>query len=277
MNTSLQRIFMTLIATATVAVVAPARAADFGQLDGGTPSSGLSGDYKRGSRVTLTEPAVLATLEAKLDGFGGPQSGRQLIALSIYTDVNGVPGVKLTQSNTDAVSAQQSAQIRSFYTDPVPLPAGTYWVVLHTGNTDAGGTPGIIRDYGTTPGGNNWYANADLFSDGASSPFGAGSTGTAQLAVGGTYQPPFQTKFAGRASVAATPSGGLTSNAKRGSRFAMTETGRVTSLTAYLDGKGGGSGNQALRYDLYRDSGGVPGALIVQSDEVFVAAGQTAK
>ncbi len=158
----------------------------------------------------------------------------------------------------------------------MPLPAGTYWVVLHTAPTDGASTAGIIRDYGTALSGNNWYANADTYSDGTSSPFGAGTTGNTQLAVGGTSQPATLSKFAGRATVAATPSGGLAANAKRGSRFTMTEKGRVTSLTAYLDGKGGGASSQQVRYALYRDSGGVPGALLVESAEVTVNAGQAA-
>jgi hypothetical protein len=276
MDRSLQRIFLALVATTALAAVVPARAAEFGQLDGGTPSSGLSGDFKRGSRVTLTEPGVVTSLKAKLDGFGGPQTGSQFIHLSLYTDVNGVPGVKLADSGYEQIQTQSPAGIHTFYTDSVPLPAGTYWVVLHTAATDGTSTAGIIRDYGTALSGNNWYANADTYSDGTSSPFGPGTTGNTQLAVGGTSQPATLSKFAGRATVAATPSGGLTANAKRGSRFTMTEKGRVTSLTAYLDGKGGGMSSQKVRYALYRDSGGLPGALIVQSAEVNVQAGQAA-
>jgi len=276
MDRSLQRIFLALVAATALAAVVPARAADFGQLDGGTPSSGLSGDFKRGSRVTLTEPGVLTFLKAKLDGFGGPQTGSQLIHLSLYTDVNGAPGVKLTDSGYEQIQAQAPAAIHTFYTNAVPLPAGTYWVVLHTANTDGTSTAGIIRDYGTAVSGNNWYANADLYSDGTSSPFGPGSTGATQLAVGGTTESARLSKFAGRATVAATPSGGLTANAKRGSRFTMTEKGRLTALTAYLDGKGGGVSSQNFRYALYRDAGGVPGALIVQSAEGLVEAGQAA-
>ncbi len=95
MDRSLQRIFLALVASTALAAVSPAQAVEFGQPDGGTPSSGLSGDFKRGSRVTLTEPGVVTYLKAKLDGFGGPQTGSQFIHLSLYTDVNGRAGCKL--------------------------------------------------------------------------------------------------------------------------------------------------------------------------------------
>ena len=278
MNTSTRhRVFFTLAALLAVIIIAPARAAIVGQLDGGTPSSGLSGDFKRGSRVTLTEPGILSVLDARLDGFGGPQSGLQRITMSVYTDVNGVPGVKLAESVRLQVPAQMQPQTYKFFMDPTPLPAGTYWLVLHTEGASSVSTPGIIRDYGTTPGGSNWYGSSDLFSDGASSPFGTGNTGTAQLVVAAEYLSAAQAKFAGRATVAATASGGLTSNAKRGSRFTMSETGRVYELTAYLDGKGGAAGSQKLRYALYHDSGGLPSTLVTESDEVTVTAGQAGK
>jgi hypothetical protein len=69
----------------------------------------------------------------------------------------------------------------------------------------------------------------------------------------------------------------MTSNFKRGSRFTMTELGRVFELAAYLDGKGGGTGAQKLRYVLYKDLGdGTPGARVLESDEVTIKAGQSA-
>jgi len=262
---------------AVIAVAAAPAWSDqyFGNRQDGSPSAGLTGDYKRGSKFTLFEPAVLSTLRAPLDGFGGPQTGYQNVTMVIYADANGTPGAKLAETFPLRINAQAPQQEFTFYMRSIPLPVGAYWLVLHSDGTAGGSTPGIVRDLGTS-GVNNWYGNADSYADGASSPFGAGSTGTGTLAVSGSYLPPGDARFAGRATVAATPSSGLTSHFKRGARFTMGEAGRLFALTAYLDGNGGGSGTQKLRYALYRDVGGVPATLVRQSDEVTVTAGQAA-
>ena len=268
-----RRIFSTLAALIVTLGVAPSWSAQFGQTQGGSPSSGLSGDYKRGSKFTLSESGVLSALTARLDGLGGPQSGYQTASMAVYADAAGLPGVKLAESFPLTINAQTTEQEYVFSLRSVPLPAGDYWLVLHTDGAAGGSTPGIIRDLGTS-GVNNWYGNADSFADGASSPFGTGNTGTVSLTLAGEYLQPSHASFAGRATVAATPSNGLASNFKRGSRFTMAEAGRMFALSAYLDGKGGGSGSQKLRYAIYRDSGGVPGTLVRESDEVTVKAGQ---
>src|SRR5262249_44887640 len=160
--------------------------------------------------------------------------------MALYQDANGVPGVKVAESDPIRVDAQSIAHWYEFYMPPIPLTAGNYWIVIHTAGTSDGSTPGIARNFGSSnrqpP---NWYGNADSFADGASSPFGTGANGTVELLVFATYLPARQARFAGRATIAATPSGGLTSNFKRGSRFTLSESGRVFALSAYLDGKGG--------------------------------------
>lgn len=71
----------------------------------------------------------------------------------------------------------------------------------------------------------------------------------------------------GRTTVGATPSSGLRADFKRGSKFVLTEKAVVTDLCAYLDGKGGGTGSQAVRLALYRDRNGVPAEQVLESDE----------
>jgi hypothetical protein len=276
MNTSTRRLFFTLVAIIAIATVTSAHAeVSFGHtsLDGG-PSSGLSGDYKRGSRFALTEPGILNMMRAYLDGYGGPQTGSQRVSMVLYADANGMPGVKLAESAPLQINAQSPGQWYEFYTSAVPLPAGNYWLVIHSEGAAGGSTPGIIRDSGSARNGANWYGNSDTFADGAASPFGNGGGGTVELLVSGVYLPASLTTFAGRATVAGTPSGGLTSNTKRGSRVTLPGPGRVLELSAYLDGKGGASGTQTLRYALYRDAGGLPSTLVVESEEVAVTAGQ---
>jgi len=65
----------------------------------------------------------------------------------------------------------------------------------------------------------------------------------------------------------------VTSNYKNVSAFTMSDSGVVTALCAWMDGLGPGSGNQALRFVLYADSGGAPAALLAQSDEIMVVGG----
>src|SRR5581483_830133 len=81
----------------------------------------------------------------------------------------------------------------------------------------------------------------------------------------------------GRTDVASTPSGGLSADFKRGSRFTLGVQGTLTSFSAYLDGNGGGSGTQNLRMELYRDSNGAPGAKVAESNAVAVTAGQSGR
>ncbi len=64
------------------------------------------------------------------------------------------------------------------------------------------------------------------------------------------------------------------SNSKRASPVQLTERASVTDLVAYVDGKGPGSGAQAVRAILYRDANGSPGARVAQSNGRQVSAGQ---
>src|SRR5687768_9695745 len=96
-------IFALLTVLAFPALV-PAEAGTFGRTTVGTiPSSGLSPDYKRGSKFTLSESVVLTDFYAYLDGYGGPQSGRQRLTIVVYRDAGGVPGPKITESSPGAV------------------------------------------------------------------------------------------------------------------------------------------------------------------------------
>jgi hypothetical protein len=71
----------------------------------------------------------------------------------------------------------------------------------------------------------------------------------------------------GRTTVGTTPSSGMREDFKRGSKFVLSETGAITSLCAYLDTNGGGSGVQAFRLALYRDQNGVPGERVVTTSD----------
>lgn len=81
----------------------------------------------------------------------------------------------------------------------------------------------------------------------------------------------------GRSSRGTLFTSGLAVNTKRGSRFTLTQKGTLLNMSAYVDGGGGPSGAQNLRMALYRDSNGVPGALVAQSNAMSVTAGSASR
>jgi len=237
---------------------------------GATPSSGLNADFKRGSKFTLSQSGTLHGLSAYLDGGPASTSGSQQVRMELYADSSGVPGSKVAVSSGDPVTINggQPAGWVHFAAPATTLTAGTYWIVIHSG-----GTTGIARDYGVS--GGNWYANSDPFSSGGSNPFGTGTSGSTTLSAYAEFTP--DAHVAGRTTIGSTPSGGLQTNFKRGSQFTVSQAGTLYSLSAYLDGAGGGSGSQQIRMELYRDSSGVPGTRVVQSGIALVYAGDPAK
>lgn len=83
--------------------------------------------------------------------------------------------------------------------------------------------------------------------------------------------------YLGRSTVGAQQSAGLRADFSRGSKVTMTETGTLSYLCMYLDGKGGASGEQRFHLVLYRDVNGVPGAKVAETYEQGVVAGGNAQ
>jgi hypothetical protein len=235
---------------------------------GAHPSGALSPNYKRVSKVTLTEPGVLQSISIFLEGAGTGQSGYQPVSAVMYTDNNGVPGTKVFQSDTLMMTPDPTPTWYAFDSPLIPLPPGNYWIGIHSG-----GPVALVRDRDDGSSATNWYGNADNYNDEASGTFGPGSPGTGTLSIFATYYPADQYTAAGRASIAATPSGGMSANFKRGSRITLSERGRVTHLSAYLDSLGGTAGTQSVRLALYRDAGGVPRDLVLTTEEITLSAG----
>jgi hypothetical protein len=73
----------------------------------------------------------------------------------------------------------------------------------------------------------------------------------------------------GRTTVGATPSAGLRVDFKRGSKFVLPQRAAITSICAYLDTNGGGTGTQWVRFALYRDQNGIPAQQILETDQFF--------
>jgi hypothetical protein len=273
----MRRAFSMIAALLMLTSILPVEAATFGRTTvGTTPSGGLRVDYKRGSKFTLAQPGTLKQLCAYLDGKGTRtgDASFQYFRLVAYKDAGGVPGAKVAEGRLDdspsAILAGSEADWYCQSTVRAPLSGGDYWLVIHSGGkppeaTISGGT--IIRYFYDGTG--NWYGNADAFVDGSATSFGAGSTGDGTLSAYAVFDTLSELGAAGRTTVGATPSGALRADFKRGSSFTLTETARITSVSAYLDGLGGGSGVQELHYLIYKDQSGLPGQLVNGSDALL--------
>lgn len=265
------RMLLVLAAAILLIVTSPAHAQSqpasvFGNTGSpGNPSNGLSANFKRGSKVTLNERGTLVALSAYLQGSnpgGSSPLTYQYVLLALYSDANGVPGALLAQTGSESFSNKDEGRwVTISLLDNVLLDAGSYWIVIQTGDT-AGSLVDFSND--TAP---NWYGNADAIGDGPAAQFGSGSAGTGTLLVKGYYLPESVMAQFGRTDVASAPSSGLSADFKRGSQFTLSEQATLDTLSAYLDGNGGASGWQDVSMALYRDAGGVPGALVAQSQQ----------
>src|SRR5882724_516090 len=144
------------LAIASFAMSGPAAAQPVvGRTTIGTiPSAGMSANFKRGSKFTVTQAGVILDFCAYLDGNGGV-SGSQTVRIVAYKDASGVPGQKVLESNPITVNSGAFAAWNCMsapgYARVTP---GDYWIVLLSA-----GAAGVIRDY--ADGSGNWYGNAD--------------------------------------------------------------------------------------------------------------------
>jgi hypothetical protein len=247
---------LAMVGLLLLGTLVPAHAQTFGRTDiGAIPSAGLTANAKRGAKFTPAEPGTATGLCAYLDGNGGV-SGRQDFRLALYSDKAGVPDSKLAETSQIQIVSGDSAQWYCFTIGWAPVSTVPYWIVIHSG--PAGG---VIRDFADGPA--NWFGNnVDTFSDGASNTFGNGNFGTGTMSVYASFTPASQLTNVGRSTIGSTPSAGMTANFKRGSSFTVSGPGRLTALTAYIDGLGGAAGTQRMRLAVYRDANGRPGARI---------------
>ena len=250
-------ILLSLVGTAGAEVV--------GGGSGATPSSGLSANYKRASKLTLAEPATLTLLCAYLDGNGGG-SGTQPIRIALYRDSGGSPGAKVAETAEYVVKAGDPKAMWCPDLSWTMLSAGNYWIAILSGSP-----PAVARYFldGTAT---NWFGNADTYADGASSTFGSGNSGAGTIAAQLVYLPASYYSLAGNTVVGTRPSSGMSADYKRSSSFTMPTSGRLHGIRAYFDGHGSNSisGNQKVRLGLFRDFEGRPTELIVQTNEVSI-------
>ena len=232
---------------------------------GATPSGALRINFKRGSSFTITQPVRVQAVSAYLDGLGGPTSGSQDVGLVLYKDTNGAPSELIGSYGTLTIPA--GMQPRWITAEGYGLPElqpGKYWIMIHTSGPTA-----IARYY--FDGTQNWYGNADTFSDGPANPFGAGQAGDGTMSAFISYSPgPFVTQTFGRTTIATSPTPALQANYFQGGLFsAPGEKKTLSAVYAYLDGLGGGTGSQKMKF-MVTDAGG---GMIEVSDEVTIPAG----
>jgi hypothetical protein len=226
---------------------------------GTTPSAALRADFKRGSSFTLSEEGRLTSITGYFDGLGAT-SGFQYVRMALYKDKNGVPDAYVTETEIVVDAGMTPQWMSGYWIDPVTLPAGKYWLILHTSG------PPVARYYADGTG--NWYGNADTYSDGASNPFGVGGTGNGTVSAFITYEPgPFVSSTIGSQVPGTTAQAPLKANFVQGSPVDVpAENSVLTGLNAYIDGLGGTSGTQRMKLvitDLGLDIVGVTQEVII--------------
>jgi hypothetical protein len=254
---------------------------------GAQVSNGMIGNFKRASSFVMPERGKLFAITAYLDGRGSSTSSAfQSYRYVIYKDSSGVPGERVFEGSTGSVGV--AAKPRWITEGGFPyraptLEAGRYWLGIHSGDTGLlGETGGLIRYYYDYAG--KWYGNDDLFTDGAATPFGVGTTKNHTISAFISYRPgTITTGELGRTDVGTTPSRALDPDFLRWSGgFPMYDiNATLTGLHAYLDGLGSTSGSQDVRMVLYGshaiDDGTGAGDLqyykVAESAPITIAAG----
>lgn len=136
----------------------------------GTSWTGLTANAKRASALTVTAPLELASVVAQLDGKGGG-TGTQTVKGVVYKDAGGSPGALVATTAQVSVSAGSAAKNVSLpLSVPVTLPAGTYWVGLHSGATAS------VARYLSSDSSAALRTNLDTYSGGASATFGTSTS-----------------------------------------------------------------------------------------------------
>jgi hypothetical protein len=147
----------------------------------GTVWTGMTVNAKRASRVSFSAPgtANVTAIKAYVDG-GGATTGSQPLRGLIYSNSVTGPSKPVATSSEVAVSARRAAGwVTLSFASPVRLPAGSYWLALHSG-----GTTKVAR-YAATPATNalRYDTAGDAYSDGAASPFGSTNIDSKQMSI----------------------------------------------------------------------------------------------
>jgi hypothetical protein len=144
----------------------------FGSTTAGSAWTALAPDVKRASRFAFSTPAALdvSHLQAYLDGRAAT-TGSQAVRGVLYADSGGAPGALVARTADMTIAAGRApGWVPLRFTAPVRLAPGAYWLGLQ-----AGGSRAVARFAATAAAGGS-RRNADVFADGATSPFGGATT-----------------------------------------------------------------------------------------------------
>jgi hypothetical protein len=167
--------------TATVQAAATG-SGTFGTTSIGATADPLTMDRKRVNRYQLPVSASVSKLTVYLQPTG--TSGSQLFTGLIYADSGGAPGALLgTTSQFTFQSTQQAGWYDLTFPTPVKLAAGNYWIGMISG------TSSHIAAFRYTTVSNSRAYNNDMYSNGATNPFGTPTYDSELMSAYATYSP----------------------------------------------------------------------------------------
>lgn len=137
-----------------------------------------SPNYRLVSRFALDRDMLVTTVSGFLAGRG--TSGEQAIRAVVYSDTQSSPASLLASSSDISIRFDAPGQWTSFpLKSPLALSAGTYWLGIHAGPATGDTVVSYAFDAATA----GQRTKSDLFSDGASLSFGAGSVQDRSMSI----------------------------------------------------------------------------------------------
>ena len=134
--------------------------------------------FKAASQFLIDGAGSVQDFQVYMDGNGGGGGLSQKFKAIIYGDQADAPGALLYTSQETIVDAGDAAAWVPFtFADTPLLTSGAYWLGIIGGGTDQ-----VARIYRQSSG-NNYNVLGDAYGDGASNPWGSGTSVNAQLSV----------------------------------------------------------------------------------------------
>jgi hypothetical protein len=155
----------------------------FGNTVQGITNAKLGADTKQVIKATLTERATVSKLTGFFGGSHEYSPGTtQAVKAVIYADAGGVPGAKIAEGTAVAIDDYAAYTWYDLpFGSPPTIDPGDYWL----GYISGGAALAIRFQY--SPTGGVRATNADVYSDGASDPFGVVGSDTLNLSVYASY------------------------------------------------------------------------------------------
>jgi hypothetical protein len=155
-------------------------ASTFGTTTVGASKDVMVADRKRVNRYSLGVGASVTKLSAYLEGAGA--AGQQAITGVLYADAASAPGrlVAVTRELTFR-SADAAGWYDLPFAAPVSLAPGNYWIGLMSGNTSK------VAGFRWTSASGSRAVNTNVYTSGASDPFGSATIAGERMSVFATY------------------------------------------------------------------------------------------